>query len=194
MLKSGLRDYGDAYLLVKETIIITGAEEGIAATRQATKEAGKKGKRVMFKNCPPFTDCISEIRNLQVDNAKYLDFVMPMYNLIEYNDNCLKTYGSLWQYYKDELNSTITNSESFKSKLREIRTTPAAGNRKDAETAVALKYLSNFWRILEIPLNNCEINLIPTFSANCVINNFTSAEKFAITDTKLYVPVLTLLT
>ena len=107
-----------------------------------------------------------------------------------------KKYGSLWQYYKDELNSTITNSESFKSKLRETGTTPPAGNTKDAEIAVALKYLSNFWSTLEMPLINCEINLILLyfFSPNCVINNFTRAEKFAITDTKLYTPVVTLLT
>ena len=71
-----------------------------------------------------------------------------------------KKYGSLWQYYKDELNSTITNSESFKSKLRETGTTLPAGNTKDAEIAVALKYLSNFWSTLEMPLINCEINLI----------------------------------
>ena len=58
--------------LLKKTIIIAGAEEeeGNAATRQATKEAGESGKRVIFKNCPPFTDCISEIRNLQVNNVK----------------------------------------------------------------------------------------------------------------------------
>ena len=58
--------------LLKKTIIITGAEEeeGNAATRQATKEASESGKRVIFKNCPPFTDCISEIRNLQVNNVK----------------------------------------------------------------------------------------------------------------------------
>ena len=59
-------------------------------------------KEVVFKNCAPFTDCISETNNTQIDNAKYTDVIMPMYNLIEYSDHCSKTSGSLWQYYRDE--------------------------------------------------------------------------------------------
>ena len=59
---------------------------------------------------------------------------------------------------------------------------------------VPLKYLSNFWRALEIPLINCEVNLILTLSSTCVITNSNSAGTFAITDTKLYVPVVTLST
>ena len=58
-------------------------------------------KRVIFKNCAPFTNCISKINNTDIDNAKYIDIVMPMYNLIEYSDNYSKTSGRLWQYYKD---------------------------------------------------------------------------------------------
>ena len=58
-------------------------------------------KKVIFKNCAPFTNCISEINNTQVDNAKDIDIVMPMYNLIEYSDNYSKTAGNVWQYYKD---------------------------------------------------------------------------------------------
>ena len=73
-------------------------------------------KEIIFKNCAPFTDCISEINNTQVDNAKDLDVVMLMYNLIEYSDNYSKTRGSLWQYYRDEQHNTLTNSESFESK------------------------------------------------------------------------------
>ena len=75
-------------------------------------------KEIIFKNCAPFTDCISEINNTQVDNAKDLDVVMLMYNLIEYSDNYSKTPGSLWQYYRDEQHNTLTNSESFESKKR----------------------------------------------------------------------------
>ena len=59
------------------------------------------GKNVIFKNCTPFTDCISEINNTQVYNAKDIDIVMPMYSLIEYSDNYLNTSGSLWQYHRD---------------------------------------------------------------------------------------------
>ena len=116
---------------------------------------------------------------------------MPMYNLIEYSDNYSKTSGSLWQYYKDDLNDNLTYSESFKSKVKITGNTPAAGNTKDVEIIVPLKY---FWRMLEMLLINCEVNLILTWSKDCVITNSTGEGKFAITETKLYVPVVTLST
>ena len=72
--------------------------------------------------------------------------------------------------------------------------TPANGNMRDVEIMVPLKYLSNFWRTLEMPLINCEVNLILTWSKDCVITNSTGEGKFAITETKLYVPVVTLST
>ena len=62
-------------------------------------------KGVTFKNCAPFTKCISRINNTDIDNAQDIDIVMPMYNLIEYSDNYSKTSGSLWQYYKDDPNN-----------------------------------------------------------------------------------------
>ena len=70
--------------------------------------------------------------------------------------------------------------------------TAAAGNEKNVEIMVSLKYLSNFWRTIEMPLINCEVNLILTWSSTCVINNSTGAGRFEITDTKLSVPVVTL--
>ena len=74
MLKSSLCDYSDAYVLVKGTISINNtAVQGAAANNT---------NKVIFKNCAPFTNCISEINNTQIDNAKYIDIVMPMYNLI----------------------------------------------------------------------------------------------------------------
>ena len=114
----------------------------------------------MFKNCVAFTDFISEINNTKKDNAKYIDAVMPMFNLIQYRDNYSKTSGSLWQYYRDDPNNPITESKSFKYKIKITRKTPIDGDRKDVKTVVPLKYLSNFWRTLEILLINCEINLI----------------------------------
>ena len=84
---------------------------------------------------------------------------MPMYNLIEYSDNYSKTSGSLWQYYKDEVNDNIADSESFKSKVKITRKTPDDGNTKDVEMIVLLKYLRSFWRTLEMLLINCEVNL-----------------------------------
>ena len=117
---------------------------------------------------------------------------MPLYNLIEYSDNYSKKSGSLWQYYKDDPNdNNITESESFKSKIKITGKTSAAGNIKEVEIIVALKYLSNFWRTLEMRLINCEVNLILILSKNCVIINSTGAGKFKITETKLYVPVVT---
>ena len=117
-----------------------------------------------------------------------------MYNLIKYSDNHSKTSGSLWQYYKDEPNDNLAYSESFKSKVKITGKTPDDGNTKDVEIIVPLKYLSNFWRTLEMPLINCEVNLILTWSSTCVITNSTGAGRFAITDTKLYDPVVTLST
>ena len=81
-----------------------------------------------------------------------------MYNLIEFSNNYAKTSGSLWKYYRDEPNDNLENSESFKSKIKIIGKTPATSNRKDVEIMVPLKYLSNFWRTLEMPLINCEVN------------------------------------
>ena len=69
-------------------------------TAVADADANNTNKKVIFKNCAPFTNCISEINNTRVDNAKDIDTVMPMYNLIEYSDNFAKTSGSLWQYCK----------------------------------------------------------------------------------------------
>ena len=119
---------------------------------------------------------------------------MPMYNLIEYSDNYSKTSGSLWQYYKDDPNDNVVNSKSFKSKVKITGKTPNSGNTKDVEIIVPLKCLSNFWRTLEISFINCEINLILTWSKDCVITCSTGEGKFAITETKLYVPVVTLST
>ena len=117
-----------------------------------------------------------------------------MCNLTEYSDNYSKASGSLWQYYKDDPNDNLTDSESFKSKVKITGNTPAAGNTNDVEIIVPLKYLSNFERTLEMPLVNCEVNLILKWSEDSVITNSTVKGKFAITETKLYVPVVTLST
>ena len=110
----------------------------------------------------------------EIDNSKGVDIVMPKMS-------------------KDEPNNNLTDSESFRSKIK-IGNTPADGNTNDVEMFVPLKYLSNFWRILEMPLINCEVNLILTWSSTCVITNSTGAGRFPITDTNLYVTVVTLST
>ena len=199
MLKSSLCDYSDAYILVKGTITVNNtAAEGASANNS--------NKKVIFKNCAPFINCISEINNTQVDNAKDIDIVMPMYNLIEYSDNYAKTSGSLWHYCKEipkpDANNLIenftegntTNSFNFKAKI-----TGKTGNNgtKNVEIIIPLKYLSNFWRTLEMPLINCEVNLILTWSSTCVIvstGNANQGVTFTRTNTRLYVPVVTLST
>ena len=131
---------------------------------------------------------------------------MHMYNLIEYSDNYAKTTGSLWQYCKDipagDANNEITEfrrgntTDSFNFKAKITGQTGDDGT-KDVEIMVPLKYLSNFWRILEMPLINCEVNLILIWSSTCVLiatNIPNQIATFAITDTKLYVPIVTLST
>ena len=113
ILRSNLCDYDDGDRLVKGTITITGAGNDDAA-----KLLDERNKGVTFKNCAPFTICISRINNTDIDNALDTDIVMPMYNLIEYRDNYSKTSRSLWKYYKDDSNNNITRSESFKSKIK----------------------------------------------------------------------------
>ena len=111
MLKSRLCGYSDVYILVSGTTSVVGA-----VTNNAATATDRNNKQAIFKNCAPFTDCITEINNTQVDNAKDLDVVMPMYNLIEYNDNYSKTSGSLHQFCRDEPNNNTTDSKSFKFK------------------------------------------------------------------------------
>ena len=94
MLKSSLCDYRDAYIVIKGTIIVNNAAA-------ADADANNTNKKVIFKNCAPFTNCISKINDKQVDSPKDIDIVMPMYNFIEYSDNYSKTSGGLWQYCKD---------------------------------------------------------------------------------------------
>ena len=99
MLKSSLCDYSDAYILVKGTISVNNTAAQDAA-------ANNTNKKVIFKNCGPFTNCISEINNTQIDNAKDIDIVMPMYNLVEYSDNYAKqqdVYGNIVKIYQAEI-------------------------------------------------------------------------------------------
>ena len=132
VLKSSLCDYSDAHILVKGTITINGRAADAAAI-----QADERDKGVSFKNCAPFINCISEINNTQIDNAKDIDIVMPMYNLIEYSDNYAKTSGSLWQYFRDEPddnirlnNNRLNNSKSFEIKIKISGKTPNNNNGK----------------------------------------------------------------
>ena len=143
MLRSSLCDYTDAYILVKGNITVNNTAAAGAAANNANK-------KVIFKNCAPFTNCISKINNTQIDNAEYIDIVMPMYNLIEYSDNYSKTSGSFWQYCKeihavnngnivDFNGGNVTDSFNYKPKI--TNQTNNNGRIDNVEMMVPLKYL-----------------------------------------------------
>ena len=175
MFRSDLCDYSDAYIVVKGTIILTDPDNA------------KRNKSVAFKNNALFINRISKINVVQIDNAEDLDVVMPMYNLIEYSKNYRKTIGSLWNYYRDEpSNPLCSNSESFKYKTSITGNTYNLGvgdagydankvSKKETEVVIPLKHLSIFWKTLTIPLISCKIELILTWSKNCVLANLAAA-------------------
>ena len=121
---------------------------------------------------------------------------MPMYNLIEYSDNYSDTSGSLWQFKRDEIEGNVdlsvddnhipNNSSSYKYKSSFIT------DRNDVKIAVSLKYLSNFWRSLEIPLINCKVELSLSWNENCILTSLAVNSTFTITGAKIYVSVVTL--
>ena len=179
MLKSSLGDYSDAYILVKGNITVNN-------TTNVDTNANNTNKKVIFGNCDPFTNYISEINNTQIDNAKDIDIVMPKYNLRESCDNCSKTSRSLLQYCKDipaVINGEIFEfkganyTDSFNFKVKKNGQTDNNGRINDVEIMVPFKYLSNFWRTLEMPLTNCESNLILTWSENFVITCTNAANQ-----------------
>ena len=150
-----------------------------------------------------FSNYISKINNTQIDNAECIDILMAMYNVTEYSNNYSKTFESLWQYCKEipAVNdnadfvafraANATDSFNFKTK-----TTGRTGENgiNNVEIMLPLKYLSNFWRTLEMPLINFEVEVILTWSANCVIFYTDLANQgptITITETNLYVPVVT---
>ena len=152
VLKSNLCHYADAYILVDGTIRAEGAPN---ATRLA------------LKNCAPFTKCNLEINDEHVDTAESLDIVMPMYNLIEYSDNYQVSSAILYQYKRDEppeayplADLTADTSSSFKNKINLLGNIAAVDPdaariaRLNVKIVVPLKYLSNFFRSLEMPLIN----------------------------------------
>ena len=113
MIRSHLFDYIDAYIFVIETITITGVRADDAA-----KRLDERNKRVIFENSAPFTECISNINNTQIDNAKDANVVTPMYNFIEYSDNYSKTSGILWQYYRYDPNDNKNNLNHSNPRLK----------------------------------------------------------------------------
>ena len=183
MLRSNLRDYSDAYILVKGTVTVNGVVNG------SENEILRRDRPLILKNNAPFVSCMTKINNEFIEDADDLDIVMPMYNLLEYSKNYRKTIGSLYNYYRDELsddnnpnnfpNTNVVNSNTFKYKNKITGNTynVAAGadghdanriGKQDVELAIPLKYLGNFWRALNIPLIICEVSLELKWNKNCV--------------------------
>ena len=186
VLKPNLCDYAEAYILIDGTI------------RAAAANANT---RLVLKNCAPFTKCNLEINDEHVDTAEKLDITMPMYNLIEYSDNYQDSSATLYQYKRDEppkanaINVLTTDtSSSFKFKVELLGNPVLDGNitKRSVKVVVPLKYLSNFFRSLEMLLINCKIKLNLTWKKEFVLSNQDGAAAFIINDTKMYVAVVTL--
>ena len=186
VLKPNLCDYAEAYILVDGTI------------REAAADANT---RLALKNCAPFTKCNLEINDEHVDTAENLDITMPIYNLIEYSDNYQDSSATLYQYKRDKppegdpiRNLAVDNSSSFKYKVNLLGNPVLDGAiaKRSVKVVVPLKYLSNFFRSLEMPLINCKIKLNLTWKKECVLSTDAGDAVFIINGTKMYVPVVTL--
>ena len=186
VLKPNLCDYAEAYILIGGTI------------RSAAANANT---RLVLKNCAPFTKCNLEINDEHVNTAENLDITMPMYNLIEYSDNYQDSSATLYQYKRDEppeddavADLTADNSSSFKYKVSLLGNPVLDGAvaKRSVKVVVPLKYLSNFFRSLEMPSINCKIKLNLTWKKECVLSTNDGETVFIINDTKLYLPVVTL--
>ena len=186
VLKPNLCDYAEAYILVDGTIRGTG---------------GNNNTRLALKNCAPFTKCNLEINDEHVDTAENLDITMPMYNLIEYSDNYQDSSATLYQYKRYEppevkaINDLTTDtSSSFKYKVELLGNPVLDGNiaKRSVKVVAPLKYLSNFFRSLEMPLINCKIKLNLTWKKEFALSTDNGNAVFITNDTKMYVPAVTL--
>ena len=110
MLRYILCNYSDAYILVKGTITVAA---------ETAAEPNNANKKVIFKICVPFTNCRSRINNMQVDDARDIDVLMPIYDIIKYSDNYSKTSAILWKYCRDEpaINATNSNIVDFNADI-----------------------------------------------------------------------------
>ena len=157
-------DYAEAYILIDGTIRAAAADGNT---------------RLALKNCAPFTKCNLEINDEHVDTAENLDITMPMYNLIEYSDNYQDSSATLYQYKRDEppeadaiANLRTNTSSSFKYKVELLGNPVLDGGiaKRSVKVVVPLKYLSNFFRSLKMPLINCKIKLNLTSKKECVLS------------------------
>ena len=180
-----LCDYAVAYILVTGSITVVGGNDN-------TKPA--------FKNCHPFIKSAVHLNDKHVETADNLDLIINMYNLIEYSDNFLDSTASLYHFKRQEplpnnADLTINDSSSFKYKSNLLENAIAEGNNavwKNAQNIVPLKYVSSFFRSLELPLINTKLYIELNYTNNSVISDAAGDSTFKITKIELYVPVVTL--
>ena len=193
MLRSNLCDYSDAYISVKATIMVTAS----GVNNNANTIRDKRNRPLILKNKAPFVSCITKINGELIEDADDLDIVMPIYNLLEYSKNYRKTIGSIYNYYRDELtddaddnnfaNINLVNSEAFKYKNKITGNTYNVdaddddydlnkNGTQEVELDIPLKYLGNFWRVLNIPLISCEVSLELKWDKNCVITSLEQSK------------------
>ena len=149
---SSLCDYSDAYILVTVDVFVKRRN-----TVHTADIALNAVTQVAFKNCAPFKDCRTEVNDTVLDYADFINIAMPMYNLLKYSDNYSDTSESLGVFERDEVvnNAHVTNNNNvppFEYKASVIGDTKANGVKNGVKVAVPLKYLSNFWRSLKMPL------------------------------------------
>ena len=185
-IKPSLCDYSDAFILV-------------------TGDITNNDTHITFENCAPFSTCKTEINDMFIDEANYIYIVMPMYNLIECFDNS-DISGSLWQFKRDEppannvdlnINNGVFHSQSFRYKAALVGKMTNPVNNTDSSvknTKIVLprKYLSRFWRSLEMPLIDCKVHLELNWIEDCILSNDGDSAKFKITDAKLHVQIVIL--
>ena len=191
VVKPFLWDYADGYILV---------------TGNVTVEGGNANTKAPFKNCHPFTKSTIHLNDESVEDSDNLDIIMNMYNLNEYFDNYEDSTASLYHYKKQEQNYagngnvnniTANASTSFEYKSKFLgNATEKDGNAvlKNVQIVVPLKYVSSFFRSLEMPLINTKIYIQLNYTKHSVISDNAGTSTFKITKTELHVPVVTLKT
>ena len=190
VIRSNLCDYSDTYILITGHI-----NNKVAPVADAVL------RNIAFKKCAPFRECDLSINDEFIKKAQNLDIISPMYNLLEYSDNYQDSTGSLYYFKRDEPpanNGDIaadTISLVYKVKLIE----GADDNHTQSiKLVVPLKYLSNFFRSLEMPLLNCKVNSSLLWSKDCLVSSENAVAgqvlEFIIDKTELYVQIVTLST
>ena len=198
VVKPFLCDYADAYILATGSYILV------------TVVCGTINTKLAFKNCHPFIKCKIHLNDTHVEDSNNLHLIMNMYNLIEYSDNYEDSAGSLYHFKRQEpfannIDLTVDDSSSFKYKsnilgkpnnLNNNGTATAWGNAiwQNAQIIVLLKYISSFFRSLELTLINNKLYIKLNYITNSVISDTDGASSFKITKAELYDPVVTLKT